>query len=93
LYRRGIWLARLVADEDSDPDDIARTKRDASPDALYTKERAHLGTHPHFAAYWLMSHARQGRADLLADALERTRKVKNPAIVDLRKKVVRWRVK
>jgi hypothetical protein len=92
LYRRGIWLARLVAQRDPDPDDIERTKRDASPDALYMKERAHLGTHPHFAAYWLLSHAANRRGEL-ADALLRTRTVKNPAIVDLRKKVVRWRVK
>jgi hypothetical protein len=93
LYRRGIWIARLVAQRDPDPDDMERNKRDASPDALYAKERAHLGTHPHYAAYWLLSHAQQGRADLLADALARTCTVKNPAIVDLRKKVVRWRVK
>jgi hypothetical protein len=46
-----------------------------------------LSTHPHFAAYWLLSHAIEGRAELLADALDRTRTVKNPVIVDLRKRL------
>ncbi len=86
LYRRGIWIARRITRND-DADDMQRTRRDASPDALYAKERARLSTHPHFAAYWLLSHTIQGRAELLADALDRTHTVKNPVIVDLRKKL------
>jgi hypothetical protein len=88
LYRRGIWLAQLVQEDDLDTlDDIARTARDASPRALYSREREDLASHPHFAAYWLLSHAFFGHADELADALARTEKTKHAAIIDLRKKL------
>lgn len=87
LYRRGIWIAQLIQEDDLDPiDDIAVTARDASPIALYEKERGVLGS-PQFAAYWLLSHALLGRTRELADALERTSDTTNPAIKDLRRKL------
>lgn len=88
LYRRGIWIAQIIQEDDLDSvDDIAQTVHDASPTKLYAKERIQFDTHPHFAAYWLLAHAFLGRTDSLADALERTQKTKNPTLIDLRKKL------
>ncbi|MDF2693092.1 MAG: hypothetical protein K0S65_1475 [Labilithrix sp.] len=86
LYRRGIWIAQLVQEDDLDSiEDIARTVRDASARSVYAKERAQVDTHVHFAAYWLLSHALLGRTEDLADALERTRDIIHPAIAELRR--------
>lgn len=88
LYRRGIWIAQLVQEDDNDPvDELERTMRDASPLKLYEKEREHFAKRPHFAAYWLLAHALLGRAELLEDALARTKSTKHPAIADLRKRL------
>ncbi|AKV03131.1 hypothetical protein AKJ09_09794 [Labilithrix luteola] len=88
LYRRGIWLAHVVQDDAVDSrDDLARTIRDASPLALYDTERAQFDTHPHLAAYWLLSHTLLGETNALVDALDQTSTSKSPVIVDLRKRL------
>lgn len=86
LYRRGIWIAQLVQEDDlDDVDDMKRTVADASPLKLYANERETFAKRPHFAAYWLLAHALSGRTEPLADALARTEKSKHPTIARLRK--------
>lgn len=91
-YRRGIWVSHCVGSSAPIPPDLERvehTARDASPFAVYLRERRSFAVRPHDALYWLLTFALVSADGPLADALERSRDVTHPAVVDLRRRLVR----
>lgn len=90
-YRRGIWVSHCVgsADFPAELERVVETGRDASPFADYLRERGAFTQSPHDALYWLLCFSLVGAKEQLADALERSVKVRHPAVVALRKTLAR----